>query len=222
MYAPQDLMWKEYELPSGELVIAKRCECRTGIAQTVVVVVHRSSECVDMYPYHRDSVRDVIRQKPRMTFRESEITPREMYTYLGQDDTERVIAEIYRERFSDVYPASRYMDDILGKWKKVRYPDWTYSTMGFRSFALLKDFDAFDDGHMHTVEITDRGVAVYHANIPDGCTLNSNDRIVFIDTEVLSPNKLAELCCVSHAMEIAGVSRALRRWLFHAVLTKSC
>jgi hypothetical protein len=223
MYDAHDLTWQEYDLPSGDVVLAKRCVCRAAFVDTIVISVHRMESRVDLFLYQGDPVREVLVLKPSTSFIESDITPAAIYQFIGQDDTERVIGEIAAIPFTVLYPASRYIDGLLEKWRRVRYPGWIYSTLGTRGFSLLKDFDAFVDGRFHSVEVSDRGISIYHSNIQDGCTLSNDDRMLFMDTEVIgsSPDTIADLCGWKHSYEICGTQRAVRRWLFHAVVTKS-
>jgi len=221
MYDAHDLTWREYQLPDGNVVLAKRCKCRASFADTVVISVFRSESLVAMYPHQGSPVCSVLMQRPRKTFTEYEIAPHVIYQYIGREDTERVIGEATGAPFTDMYPANKYIEEILEVWRRVRFPGWIYSTMGSRGFSFLKDIDGFGDGELHTAEVTDRGIAIYHSNIRDGCTLLSDDRLLYMDNDVISAQMIEELCCWSHANEICGMQRALRRWLFRAVVARN-
>jgi hypothetical protein len=216
------MTWQEYDLPSGDVVLAKRCVCRATFADTVVVSASRIEPRVDLFLYQGDPVANVLLFKPTKSFVEFDITPNAIYQFIGQDDTERVIGEIGCLPFADIYPASRYIEGLLEKWRKIRYPGWIYSTLGTRGFSLLKDFDTFSDGRLHSIEVSDRGISIYNSNFQDGCAL-SDDRMLYMDSYVIgiSVQAIADLCCWSHAHEVCGVQRALRRWLFREIVARS-
>ena len=90
--------------------------------------------------------------------------------------------------------------------------------MSSRGIALLKDIDTFENGSRHAVGVSDTGIAVYRSNIQSGGSLCSDDQIFFMGTDNIDVDALARLCCWSDAMEICGVQRSLRRWIFHAAV----
>lgn len=214
-----DLTWREYVLmPEGGRVLAKRCRCRDKFpAETAVVAIHTEDSIIDVYMHQGVSVAEVLTMLPKITLTDFAITPASVYEIVGRIDTEYILGNVEGAPFSEFYPAARYIRLLLEKWRTVRFPGWSYNTLGARGFALLKNFDAFSDGNRHTVEVTDCSISIYRDDMTT-CLLCETERVLHMMQDAVSDDLLAELCGVPQALEIVGVHQALRRWLFNAVV----
>ena len=215
--------WREYQLSKASYVIAKRCQSsRPGFVHDVVIGVWRDKMQVKIWLNQGENIQSVLRDPPQRTLEDAQITPFELSNWVLWEDAVKVVEISHGQPFYELYPSSWYAEAIINRLHLAKLPGWVYCTIANRGIALIKDFDCFADDCLRCVELTDTGVSLYKSSLGDGCGFTNSERILFLDTGLLTMSEtLRNTSCHAHAEEILSVHRRLRQWIFSAAASSS-
>jgi hypothetical protein len=213
-------VWREYQLAKDIHVMAKRCQSSSSkrrFVSDVVVGVWRDATKVKIWLNQGEPIQSVLLDPPQRVLGYDEITPGELSEWVMWEEATRIIEFSQGLPFCELYPSSWYAEAIINRLHLAKLPGWVYCTITNRAIALIKDFDCFADGCLRCVELTDTGVSLYKSSLGEGCGFSSGERILFLDTGLLTMHEtLKNTSCHAHAEEILSVHRRLRHWIFSA------